>query len=181
MRKLIWAMIYTGLMFGANAAVADVAAARAAATGEMAKLIFAEVPVKVPDAALLDGAGGAQSLAPYAGQWMVLNFWATWCAPCRKEMPTLQHLQEMLPELAVVPVATGRNAVEGIKKFYATAQVTNLPLLRDPDAALSHKMGVLGLPVTLIVNPAGEEVARLIGGAEWDSPEAVAVLTALMN
>ena len=181
MRGLIWAMIYTGLLLGANAGAADVAAAKAAATGEMAKLIWAEAPIKVPEAELLDGEGGAQSLAPYAGKWMVLNFWATWCGPCRREMPTLQHLQAMMPDVAVVPVATGRNAVEGIRKFYATAQVVNLPLLRDPDAALSHQMGVLGLPVTVIVGPAGQEVARLIGGAEWDSPEAVAVLTALMN
>ncbi len=181
MRKLIWAMIYTGLLLGANGAVADVAAAKAAATGEMAKLIFAKAPAAVPEAALLDANGGAQSLAPYAGRWMVLNFWATWCGPCRKEMPTLQHLQTLMPDLAVVPVATGRNAVEGIKKFYTTAQVTGLPLLRDPDGTLAHQIGVLGLPVTLIVNPAGQEVARLIGGAEWDSPEARAVLTALMN
>lgn len=181
MRKLIWALIYTGLLSGANAAVADVAAARAAATGEMAKLIFAETPKALPEAALLDGEGGAASLAPYAGQWMVLNFWATWCGPCRTEMPTLQHLQVLMPDLAVVPVATGRNAVEGIKSFYAKAEVTGLPLLRDPDGALARPMGVLGLPVTLIVNPEGAEVARLIGGAEWDSPEAQAVLTALMN
>ncbi len=96
-------------------------------------------------------------------------------------MPTLQKLQTNMPDLAVVPVATGRNVVEGIKAFYAKAGVTDLPLLRDPDGALAHPLGVIGLPVTLIVNPEGQEVARLIGGAEWDSPEAEAVLKALMN
>ena len=184
MHKLILAMIYTGLLLGANAtagmAVADVAAAKAAATGEMAKLIFAQTPKPLPELALLDGNGGAASLAPYAGSWMVLNFWATWCGPCRTEMPTLQNLQVLMPDVAVVPVATGRNAVEGIKSFYAKAGVTDLPLLRDPDSDLAHRMGVIGLPVTVIVNPEGAEIARLIGGAEWDSPEAQAVLKALM-
>jgi thiol-disulfide isomerase/thioredoxin len=180
MRKWVLAFLYTGLMLGANAAAAGVTEAKALATGEMEKLIFAEAPKAVPPAALTDVGDAAQSLDPFAGKWMVLNFWATWCAPCRKEMPSLQRLQAAMPDIAVVPVATGRNAVEGIKSFYAEAGVTDLPLLRDPGAALAHQMGVLGLPVTVIVNPEGQEVARLIGGAEWDGPEAQAVLKALM-
>jgi thiol-disulfide isomerase/thioredoxin len=134
-----------------------------------------------PDFSVTDLKGRTVTLADYKGKVLVLNFWATWCGPCRTEMPTLQNLQGLQPDLAVVPVATGRNAVEGIRNFYAKAEVTGLPILRDPDGDLAHPMGVLGLPVTVIVNPEGAEVARLIGGAEWDSPEAQAVLTALMN
>ena len=84
-----------------------------------------------------------------------------------------------MPEVAVLPVATGRNSVEAIDRFYADAGVTNLPVLRDPKAALSRELGVLGLPVTLILNPEGQEVARLIGDAAWDSADAQAVLAAL--
>lgn len=181
LRRIVWASVYTGLTLMANAAAADVGAAKPLATGEMAKLVFTEPPVALPAAELKDGGDAAVSLAPYEGKWMVVNFWATWCAPCRKEMPSLAALQAQMPDLAVVPIATGRNAVEGIQRFYAEAGVTTLPLVRDPRSDMAHQMGVLGLPVTVIVNPQGQEVARLIGGAEWNSPEALAVMKALMT
>ena len=146
----------------------------------LTKLAVAAAPVALPDAEVLDASDGAHSLAEYKGKWVVLNFWATWCAPCRKEMPSLQRLAVAMPEIAVVPVATGRNAVEQITKFYAEAGVTTLPVLRDPKAGLAHAMGIMGLPVTVILNPEGQEVARLIGDAEWDSAAAQAVLRALI-
>ncbi len=111
---------------------------------------------------------------------MVLNFWATWCVPCRTEMPSLERLQVALPDVAVVTVATGPNPVPAIKKFLGEAGVTSVAVLRDPDARFAHGMGVMGLPVTVIVSPDGAEVARLLGGAEWDSDGARAVLAALM-
>jgi len=175
-RKIL-IVLYTAFLIGANAAAADVAALR---DGDMKKLALHEAPVPLPEAVLLDAEDGEHSLADYKGRWVVLNFWATWCAPCRREMPSLERLQAAMPELAVVPVATGRNAVEGIRRFFDEAGVTALPILRDPKSNLSRGMGVMGLPVTVILNPEGEEVARLIGDAEWDSESAKAVLAALM-
>jgi hypothetical protein len=95
-------------------------------------------------------------------------------------MPSLLRLQQAMPDLAVLPVATGRNAVEGIERFYEEAGVQALPILRDPKSALARPMGVMGLPVTVILNPQGQEVARLIGDAEWDSAHAQTVLAAMM-
>jgi len=95
-------------------------------------------------------------------------------------MPSLERLQAAMPDLAVVPVATGRNAVEGIKRFFEEAGVKSLPILRDPQSEFAHAMHVMGLPVTVIINPEGQEVARLIGDAEWDSDSAKAVLGALV-
>ena len=109
----------------------------------------------------------------------MLNFWATWCAPCRHEMPSLDRLQVALPGIVVVPLAAGRNAPDQITKFFAEAEIKNLTVLRDPKMALARPLGVVGLPMTLIINPEGQEVARLIGDAEWDSPNAIAVMTAL--
>ena len=176
MRKLL-VVLYTALMLGANPVAADV---KALLDGDMKKLMLLEAPVAVPEAVLLDAEDGTHSLADYKGKWVVLNFWATWCAPCRREMPSLERLQAAMPDLAVVPVATGRNAVEGIKRFFEEAGVTALPILRDPKSTLSRAMGVMGLPVTVILNPEGQEVARLIGDAEWDSAQALAVLRALI-
>ena len=146
----------------------------------MKKLMLLDEPVAVPEAVLLDAEDGEHSLADYKGKWVVLNFWATWCAPCRREMPSLELLQAAMPDIAVVPVATGRNAVEGIRRFFDDAGVKTLPILRDPQSRLAHGMGVMGLPVTVILNPEGQEVARLIGDAEWDSDSARAILAALV-
>ncbi len=176
MRKLL-AVLYTGLALGANPAAAEDLSALL--TGDMAKLTLAE-PTALPEAALLSMTDEEASLAAYNGQWVVLNFWATWCAPCRAEMPSLDRLQAAMPELAVVPVATGRNPPEAIARFWEEAAITHLVTLRDPKSLLARQIGVAGLPVTLILNPEGQEVGRLIGDAAWDAEEAQALLKALM-
>lgn len=179
MLRIFLAVLYTASLFGANAARAE--DLTALQVGEMRKMVLAEAPVPLPDAVFLDADDGEHALADWRGRWLVLNFWATWCAPCRAEMPSLERLQAAMPDLAVLPVASGRNAVEGIARFYDEAGIKSLPVLRDPKAGLARQLGVMGLPVTLIVDPEGREVARLIGDAAWDSPEAKAMLTALMQ
>ena len=180
MLRLVVMGLYTALLLGANPALAGVTEAQAALAGDMRKLVFGETPTALPDVPVLDGDDQPHALADWKGKWVVLNFWATWCAPCRHEMPSLDRLQAALPEVAVLPVATGRNSVTAIKKFYGEAGVTGLPILRDPKSELARGLGVMGLPVTLILNPEGQEVARLIGDAAWDSDDAKAVLGALM-
>jgi len=170
-------VVYTAFLIGANAALADVAALR---DGDMKKLAIHEAPVPVPEVALIDAEDAPRSLAEYRGKWVVLNFWATWCAPCRHEMPSLDRLQAALPEIAVMPVATGRNSVTGIKRFFEEEAIVNLPILRDPTSELARGMNVLGLPVTVILSPEGQEVARLIGDAEWDSDSAKAIMAAFV-
>ena len=179
MLRLVVMGLYTALLLGANPALAGVTEAQAALAGDMRKLVFGETPTALPDVPVLDGDDQPHALADWKGKWVVLNFWATWCAPCRHEMPSLDRLQAALPEVAVLPVATGRNSVTAIKKFYGEAGVTGLPILRDPKSELARGLGVMGLPVTLILNPEGQEVARLIGDAAWDSAEAKAVIAAL--
>jgi thiol-disulfide isomerase/thioredoxin len=182
MRKLMLALLYTALPFLANLANADQAALEALRDGDMRKLSFASDPQPAPLTNFTDANGNAIALDQYAGQYVLLNFWATWCAPCREEMPTLSALQSDLggDRFAVVTIATGRNDRAGMERFFAEIGVDNLPLNTDPRQQLARDMGVLGLPVTLILNPEGQEIARLQGGADWASDSARAIIAALI-
>jgi thiol-disulfide isomerase/thioredoxin len=130
-------VVYTAFILGANAGWADVSALR---DGDMKKLAFHETPAPIPEVGLVDADDAPRSLAEYRGKWVVLNFWATWCAPCRHEMPSLDRLQAAMPEIAVVPVATGRNAVAGIQRFFEEEAIVNLPILRDPTSEQRSKV-----------------------------------------
>ena len=184
MLRVLFAVIYTALTFGANgAAMAGPAEAAALLSGDMKKLVIHPEPKPLPDVGLLGLDEAPQSLSDWRGQWVVANFWATWCAPCRQEMPSLDRLEAAMggERLAVVTIATGRNAVPAITRFFDEAGVTRLTALRDPKSGLARQIGVMGLPVTLVLDPEGREVARLIGDAEWDAPEALAVLAVMIR
>ncbi len=182
MRRVFLALIYTALAGLAIPAQADVQTAAALRTGDMKKLNFHATPKAAGDAAFMQFDGAPVSLDSYRGKWVLVNFWATWCAPCRKEMPALSELQAELggETFEVVTIATGRNAPEGMQRFFDEIGVENLPLHRDPQQALARQMAVLGLPITVLLNPEGEEVARLRGDADWASDSAKAVIAALL-
>jgi thiol-disulfide isomerase/thioredoxin len=179
MRCLLAAVLYTSVALGANAAPAT--DLRPLLTGEMRKLVPAVEPAPVPEVTMLDETGATVSLADYRGSVVLLNFWATWCAPCRVEMPALDRLQGMRGDegFAVLTVATGRNSPAAIDRFFADAGITLLPRLTDPQQQMARAMGVLGLPVTILVDAEGREVARMTGEADWAGPEALAVIDAL--
>ena len=187
MRRFCLIVFYTALTVGAN--IAHAAPAPEAAliaphlTGEMAKLVPATEAVPLPEAALLDKGDAPQTLADYRGKVILLNFWATWCAPCRKELGALDRLQGEMggDDFAVVTVATGRNPVPAIEKLFADEAITRLPILRDPDQTFARATGVLGLPVTVLVSRDGTEIARLVGDAAWDSEAAKAVIRAAID
>ncbi|TJZ92714.1 TlpA family protein disulfide reductase [Paracoccus gahaiensis] len=175
------ALLYTALVFGANAAFAADPDWQAARDGGLDKLVVADAPVPVPDTEFTDPEGGTHSLADWQGQVVLLNFWATWCAPCREEMPALDRLQAELggDDFQVVTIATGRNAPDRIDDFFDEVGVENLPVLLDPRQQVARAMGVVGLPVTVLIDREGREVARYLGDAEWDSEAAKALVTQL--
>jgi thiol-disulfide isomerase/thioredoxin len=180
MRQLALAALYLALALGANPAAAqDIP--DTLLVGDMRKLVAADGGT-VPEVALLDGADAERSLSEYRGKVVLLNFWATWCAPCRKEMGYLDALEGAAggADFAVVTVATGRNPLPAIERFFAENAITRLPILRDPGQELSAAMGVFGLPVSVLLDREGREVARLTGEADWSSPEALAVIAALV-
>ncbi|WP_374632952.1 TlpA disulfide reductase family protein [Paracoccus sp. (in: a-proteobacteria)] len=165
-----WLILYTALGIGANAALAGEIDWQAAHDGGLAKLSPTD-PTPVPTTEFTDPQGGTHSLADYKGKVVLLNFWATWCAPCREEMPSLDALQAELggDDFQVVAIAAGHNPAPAIEKFLTEARITNLPVLLDPRQALARGMGVMGMPVTVLIDREGNEIARLIGGADWAS------------
>ena len=175
LRQSIALAFYAGLVALCNAASAeDVAALR---EGDMRTLALHEAPLAVPDTPF-EGEGGAETrLSDLAGEVTVVNFWATWCAPCREEMPTLAALQAT--GVPVATIAVGRQDPAEIDRFLTEAGGAALPRWRDPQQALARDMGILGLPVTVILDAEGQEVARLVGDADWSSPSAAAILAAL--
>lgn len=185
MKIIFKALLYTGLVLTANLAAPNLAHAENLndlRTGDMRKLVLHENPRDVSMVEFLAPDGGA-SLKDYAGKIVVVNFWALWCAPCREEMPTLEKLaQEFDPEeFAVVTVATGPNAPPAINAFFEEIQVTTLPKYRDPQSRLARASGVLGLPVTLILNREGREIARMTGTANWHSESAQSIVKHLIS
>jgi thiol-disulfide isomerase/thioredoxin len=182
MRKIWSAVLYTALSLSAIPALADTAALEALREGDMKKLNVHSEGKPVSDAAVTRPDGSEVRLSDYRGKVVLLNFWATWCAPCRHEMPSLDRLEAELggDSFAVVPVATGRNSVPGIEKFFAEVDVTHLPILLDPKQAMAREMAILGLPITVLIDAEGQEIARLRGDAEWDSPSAKAIIQALL-
>jgi len=161
----------------------DWSAVEALREDHMRKLMFHSVPQATSTAVFLDEDGGEMTLADLQGSHVVLNFWATWCAPCRKEMPSLANLQAQMgsDDFRVVTVASGRNPPEAIDRFFTEEGIEGLPKYRDPDMALSRSMAVAGLPITVILNPEGMEIARLRGDAFWDTGSALAIITALTD
>lgn len=183
MRLLRFSVLYMALALSANIASADIETATALREGDMKKLVFHPEATEISDTAFIHEDGGEGRLQDYEGKYVLLNFWATWCAPCRHEMPMLSELQEELggDSFEVVTLATGRNMPPAMAKFLDEIGVDNLPRHRDPKQAVARGMKVFGLPTTMIIDPEGNEIARLRGDADWSSDSAKAVLKALIG
>lgn len=167
-----------------NAAPAQTSPAKPADTSaeaaDMTKLVYADAPKPLPDIAFQDEAGQPRSLADWKGKFVLVNLWATWCAPCKLEMPGLNRLQAQLggPDFAVLAISLDRTGKEGPRRFLASNNLTNLALHIDETGTLANKIGAPGLPATLILDREGREIARMVGPAEWDSAAAQDVIRA---
>lgn len=163
---------------GAGRAVLD-----ALRSGDMAKVVLADEPRPRIDETFQDGEGNEVTLANFEGKVVLLNFWATWCPPCRAEMPSIDRLAGEMAgdDLAVIVLSGDRGKSDRIAKFYQEIGVEHLAIHQDPRGLLLRAAGALGLPVTLLLDRQGREVARVTGDAEWDSPEAKALIGKLID
>lgn len=146
---------------------------------------FKEVSPPKPLPALeLTGLDGAPlPVESFRGRMTLLNVWATWCAPCVKEMPALERLQTQLggPEFGVLALSVDRGGAHQVQPFLDKAGLTKLPIALDPPGAAMQALELRGLPTTLLLDAEGREVARFEGAAEWDAPAMVAELRKRMG
>jgi thiol-disulfide isomerase/thioredoxin len=155
--------------------------------GEVAALAVAEKPLRLPDLAFSDAAGRAHSLADWRGRVMLFNLWATWCVPCRKEMPALDALQAKLGggNFEVVAVNIDTRDPDKPRNWLKEVGITRLAYYADPSAKVFQDLKLVGrafgMPTTLIVDPAGCEIGTVAGPAEWASEDAVRLVTAALG
>ena len=114
---------------------------------------------------------------------LLINFWATWCAPCKKEMPSLNHLAKKFKKekLEIITIASGRNSISHIEDFFLKNEIDELPKFRDPSAKTAISYKVIGLPTTIIVSSRGKEVGRILGDIDWQKEEIYEFFNALLK
>ena len=143
-------------------------------TGHVAAFVFKKEPEALPVVTFTDADGKARTLADWKGRVVLLNLWATWCAPCRHEMPALDRLQKELgsDKFEVVALGVDRTGIEGARKFFNQIKVEKLGLYVDATAKMHTSLKAVGLPTTLLIDTEGREIGRLVGPAEWDHEDA---------
>ena len=142
----------------------------AADTTNIKNLVINKELKKYDSLTFLDGQNNQLSLNDFNGKLILLNFWATWCAPCKEEMPSLDLLQanEKLDNLRVFPINVGKDNVEKSKVFFKDLKIKNLNLYFDSPTTLAKKFGLRGIPTTILFNKRGEEFARIIGSTDFN-------------
>lgn len=158
-----------------------VAAPALAAPALVARELRAQPPAPVPEFTFTDAEGAERRLADFDGKAFVLNFWATWCAPCVAEMPALDRLQEAVAQngIMVLALSSDRGGAAQVRPFYQRLGIAHLGLWLDPRGAAARAFGLRAVPTTVVVTRERQEVARLAGPAEWDSPAMVAAVRRL--
>jgi thiol-disulfide isomerase/thioredoxin len=157
------------------------------ARGEVAAVAVATQPLRVPDLAFRDASGAERRLSEWRGRTILLNLWATWCVPCRKEMPALDELQAKLggPQFEVVTINIDTRDPEKPRNWFKEVGLKSLGYYADANAKVFQDLKLIGrafgMPTTMLVDPAGCEIGTLAGPAEWSSEDAVKLVSAALS
>ena len=157
------------------------------AHGEVAALTMATSPVRLPDLAFEDAEGKSRKLSDWRGKTVLVNLWATWCVPCRKEMPALDSLQTRLggKDFEVVAINIDTRDPDKPKNFLKDANLTRLGYFSDPKAKVFQDLKnigkALGMPTSVLVDSQGCELGTIAGPAEWASDDAIALIKAAVK
>ncbi len=135
-----------------------------------------ETPRALPEVSFTDGEGRTMTLSAFKGKVILLNIWATWCVPCRTEMPTLDSLEAKLggPDFKVVALSIDQGGITVVRGFYQELGLQNLGIYVDVHMRAPPQLGILGIPGTLLIDRQGREIGRKLGPEEWDSEEVLA-------
>jgi thiol-disulfide isomerase/thioredoxin len=153
------------------------------AKGEVAAMSIAKTPEPMPELAFFDASGARKTLADFKGKTVLLNLWATWCVPCRQEMPALDHLQKEAgsDKFEVVTINIDTSRLERAKAFFNEVGVKSLAYYSDPKAEIFFQLKqtgkVMGLPTTFLIDSAGCQIGLMSGPAAWDSADGKALVT----
>jgi thiol-disulfide isomerase/thioredoxin len=158
---------------------------RAASPGASTRTVvgWASAPQPLPEIRFQEDDGKPYRLSDFRGKVVLLNIWATWCAPCRKEMPALDRLQQKLggPDLQVIALSIDNGGAAAVRRFYEEIGIRALAIYVDPTTEATGKLRTLGIPTTLLLDREGRERWRKTGPAEWDSPEIIESLRAKLR
>jgi len=136
-------------------------------------LVLIKKPIAYEEVIFKDKNQKNVNLSNYKGKLIVLNFWATWCAPCREEMPSLDNLQsnKKLNNLIVFPINIGQENILKSEAFFKELNIKNLNIYFDPTVMLAKKFSLRGVPTSIIFNKEGKEFARIIGSIDFNDEE----------
>jgi thiol-disulfide isomerase/thioredoxin len=148
----------------------------------MLGLILHAKPRPLPELTFVDGGERRIRLSDFQGKVILLNIWATWCPPCREEMPALDRLEARLggPSFQVVPLSIDSGGAAPVASFYQAAGLESLGVYLDAAQGGMRKLSIVGVPTTLLIDRQGGEVGRVTGPAEWDEPEIVHIIEQLL-
>ncbi|MEX2616843.1 MAG: TlpA disulfide reductase family protein [Alphaproteobacteria bacterium] len=151
--------------------------------GSMAQFSRNDPLLPAPDVEFLNAAGEALTLSAFRGKVVLVNFWATWCAPCIREMPSLDRLKAKIGDndFEIVAISEDRKGAEVAIPFLKKLGIENFTSYFDTRMKLARGFGLIGMPTTYLIDREGNIVGSLSGTAEWDSPEAVATVRELLD
>ncbi|WP_417519190.1 TlpA family protein disulfide reductase [Minwuia sp.] len=150
------------------------------AVGHVQNFTAHETPKEIGEATFQNADGDKLGFEAFRGKVVLVNLWATWCAPCRREMPSIDRLAKQLngDDFEVVAISVDRGGADKAKAFFREIEVESMDFYIDPTSRLGSAFQAFGLPLTVILNAEGKELGRLVGPAEWDTDEAVALVSA---
>lgn len=181
MTELTRRLVIGGLTLTALPAIA--APRSELAAGAMKNFTFSDPPKPIAEGEFKDLEDKPASFASFRGKLTLVNLWATWCVPCRKEMPSLDKLAEKLggDKFQVVLLALDRAGPAKVKAFLDEVGVKHAKPYIDQTTRLGRALGAFGMPTTILIDAQGREIGRLVGEAEWDTPDAVKLIEALQG
>ena len=145
-------------------------------------LVVSDGPQEPPPIAFIDEAGAELSLADYRGTPVAVHFWATWCFPCRAEMPTMDALQRALgKDMIILPLSLDRDGAMLVRAYYDDHDLTTLPVMIDEKMAAGRALRVHGIPATIFINREGAEVARVLGDRDWGDPAVIELVRHIID